>query len=102
MRSVVRRYEKAKAMPFATSSTTDADKLSQTMYAKALFTPEFFHARAEMGSDARDPILVVGLPRSGSTLIEQILSSHSQVKRHDGIAGHHDHRAQARRAQKEK
>jgi tetratricopeptide (TPR) repeat protein len=47
---------------------------------KALFTPSFFAERAGTGSAARDPIFIVGLPRSGSTLIEQILSSHSQVE----------------------
>ena len=47
---------------------------------KAVFTPAFFAARQGAGSDAPDPIFIVGLPRSGSTLIEQILSSHSQVE----------------------
>ena len=42
-------------------------------------TPELFAARRGTGSPRRDPIFIVGLPRSGSTLIEQILSSHSQV-----------------------
>jgi len=46
----------------------------------AHYTGDFFAARAGMGSPARDPIFVVGLPRAGSTLIEQILSSHSQVE----------------------
>jgi predicted Zn-dependent protease len=46
----------------------------------ALFTPEFFAARAGAGVEAADPIFVVGLPRSGSTLIEQILASHSQIE----------------------
>ncbi len=46
---------------------------------EALFTPEFFAARPG-GDPARDPIFVVGLPRSGSTLIEQILASHSRVE----------------------
>ncbi|MEO8454551.1 MAG: sulfotransferase [Sphingomicrobium sp.] len=32
------------------------------------------------GCEARDPIFIVGMPRAGSTLIEQILSSHSQVE----------------------
>jgi tetratricopeptide (TPR) repeat protein len=48
--------------------------------AKALFVREFFAARAGMGCPARDPIFVVGLPRSGSTLVEQILASHPQVE----------------------
>ena len=39
----------------------------------------FFAEREDWGSDARDPIFVLGLPRAGSTLIEQILSSHSQI-----------------------
>ena len=47
---------------------------------KALFTPAFFAAREGSGSPAPDPIFVVGLPRSGSTLVEQILSSHSKVE----------------------
>ena len=42
-------------------------------------TEELFARRAGLGCDAADPIFVVGLPRSGSTLIEQILSSHSAV-----------------------
>jgi tetratricopeptide (TPR) repeat protein len=47
---------------------------------KAVCTAEFFAARSGFGSDNRAPILIVGLPRSGSTLIEQILASHSQVE----------------------
>ena len=47
---------------------------------KKLFTREFFAARAGLGCPAPDPIFVVGLPRAGSTLIEQILATHSQVE----------------------
>jgi len=47
---------------------------------KALYTREFFAQRAGWGCQARDPIFIVGLPRSGSTLVEQILASHSQVE----------------------
>ena len=46
----------------------------------ALFTPEFFAERAGQGRDTRDPIFILGMPRAGSTLVEQILSSHSQVE----------------------
>jgi predicted Zn-dependent protease len=46
----------------------------------ALFTPEFFAGRAGQGDPASDPIFIVGLPRSGSTLVEQILATHSQVE----------------------
>ena len=59
----------------------DADwNTEQMRRAKALFTPEFFAARAGQGAGAPDPIFIVGLPRSGSTLLEQILSSHPQVE----------------------
>ena len=42
-------------------------------------TEELFARRTGLGHPAPDPIFVVGLPRAGSTLLEQILSSHSQV-----------------------
>lgn len=47
---------------------------------KATFTDDFFSARGAWGGAARDPIFIVGLPRSGSTLLEQILASHSEVE----------------------
>ncbi len=47
---------------------------------RRFFTREFFAERAGWGCDAPDPVFVIGLPRSGSTLIEQILASHSQVE----------------------
>ncbi len=47
---------------------------------KRVFTPEFFAARAGWGCPAPDPIFVLGMPRAGSTLLEQMLSSHSQVE----------------------
>jgi tetratricopeptide (TPR) repeat protein len=45
-----------------------------------LFTAPFFAQRAGAGSPAPDPIFIVGLPRAGSTLVEQILSSHPLVE----------------------
>ena len=47
---------------------------------KALFTNEFFAAKKEFGTPDRSPIFIVGMPRAGSTLLEQILASHSSVE----------------------
>jgi len=47
---------------------------------KSIFTVEFFAERAGHGCLAPDPIFIVGLPRAGSTLVEQILASHSEVE----------------------
>jgi len=44
------------------------------------FTPDFLVARRGAGCDRPDPIFIVGLPRAGSTLLEQILASHSLVE----------------------
>ena len=44
------------------------------------FSSAFFAATANAGYPARDPIFIVSLPRSGSTLVEQILASHSAVE----------------------
>jgi|SRR5579871_3179420 len=43
-------------------------------------TQEFFAARSGAGCERSDPIFIVGLPRAGSTLLEQILASHSRVE----------------------
>lgn len=59
----------------------DADEnAAHVRRSKALFTGAFFAARAGGGDPASDPIFIIGLPRSGSTLVEQILASHSQVE----------------------
>lgn len=48
--------------------------------AERTFTRSFFADKANAGYPSRDPIFIVSLPRSGSTLIEQILSSHSAIE----------------------
>lgn len=59
----------------------DADEnTAQVQRSKAVLTREFFLSREGSGVPAADPIFIVGLPRSGSTLLEQILASHSQVE----------------------
>lgn len=59
----------------------DADTLERNLRRQITScTREFLASRAPCGSDRADPIFVVGLPRAGSTLVEQILASHSLVE----------------------
>ena len=51
-----------------------------TRLQKEICTPELFVRHRGSGAPQPDPIFIVGLPRSGSTLIEQILASHSVVE----------------------
>ncbi|MFZ5670732.1 MAG: sulfotransferase [Pseudomonadota bacterium] len=63
------------------AATYDAEATSaHVARSRAILTRDFFAARQDWGCPAPDPIFVVGLPRSGSTLIEQILASHSAVE----------------------
>ena len=58
----------------------DADRMTAEMDAqKRVCTSELFESKANVGSRVRDPIFILGLPRAGSTLLEQILASHSQI-----------------------
>ena len=57
-----------------------SDMSRQVDRAVSQFTPAFFEARQGAGCDGPDPIFILGMPRAGSTLIEQILASHSQVE----------------------
>ena len=72
-------YSKANALRLE-GQPYDSVKLTRTVdRCIARFTAEAF-AEREGGCGAPDPIFIVGLPRAGSTLIEQILSSHSQIE----------------------
>ncbi|HLY52327.1 MAG TPA: sulfotransferase [Steroidobacteraceae bacterium] len=64
-----------KSLPYCAQENSDFVRRS-----RGLFTREFFAARRGSGCAARDPIFILGLPRAGSTLIEQILASHSRVE----------------------
>ena len=73
-------YDKANALR-RTAIDYEADEVTALKQRlKAFFTAEFFRKRQGQGCPAPDPIFIVGLPRAGSTLIEQILASHSAVE----------------------
>lgn len=55
------------------------DELDGMREIKRLFSPSFIQSRSGAGFASDVPIFVVGMPRSGTTLIEQILASHPQV-----------------------
>jgi tetratricopeptide (TPR) repeat protein len=57
-----------------------AETSAQVKRSSAFFTRQFMGSRAHLGDPAFDPIFIVGLPRAGSTLIEQILASHSLIE----------------------
>lgn len=73
-------YSKGNALRRAGIHYSADETTAQTQRSRALFTAEFFAQRRGYGHPSKAPIFVVGLPRSGSTLIEQILSSHSLVE----------------------
>jgi predicted Zn-dependent protease len=75
-----RHYAQGNAIRHGQLRYSAEDTSARVRHIRQRYTREFFDARASAGSGARDPIFIVGLPRSGSTLIEQILSSHSQVE----------------------
>ena len=75
-----RQYAEGNRLRRATSGY-DAGTISGLVQrSRATFTREFFAERAGWGSTAPDPIFIIGLPRSGSTLVEQILASHPAVE----------------------
>jgi hypothetical protein len=49
-------------------------------FVQRIYTREFMQSREGWGDPSPDPIFILGMPRSGSTLIEQILSSHSSIE----------------------
>jgi tetratricopeptide (TPR) repeat protein len=56
------------------------ENTAQVQRTAAFFSPAFFQQREGWGCPDASPIFIVGLPRSGSTLVEQILASHSAVE----------------------
>jgi predicted Zn-dependent protease len=73
-------YARGNALRRAQLPYDAEDNGARVRRATQLYTRDFFAERAGWGDPAPDPIFIVGLPRAGSTLLEQILSSHSQVE----------------------
>jgi tetratricopeptide (TPR) repeat protein len=75
-----RYYERGNAFK-KSESRFDVGAMERNLQLQAgLCTREFLTARSRGGCDRPDPIFIVGLPRAGSTLLEQILASHSQIE----------------------
>ena len=80
-------YKNGNALKNQSSHYSQTNVSEQVAAHKAVFTKDFFTTHQNIGDQAADPIFIVGLPRAGSTLLEQILASHSQV---DGTMELHD------------
>jgi tetratricopeptide (TPR) repeat protein len=75
-----RYYERGNSLKRSESRFRMEPIERNTRLQKEICTREFFASRADVGAQSLEPIFIVGLPRSGSTLLEQILASHSQVE----------------------
>jgi tetratricopeptide (TPR) repeat protein len=75
-----RYYERGNGLKKSESRYQAAFTEGNTRLQRVVCTGEFFAARKGVGCDRPDPIFIVGLPRAGSTLLEQILASHSRVE----------------------
>lgn len=73
-------YDKANALRQSQIIYDEEDATERLDRPRKVFTRALFEERKGQGCPAPDPIFVVGLPRAGSTLIEQILSSHSKIE----------------------
>lgn len=75
-----RHYAAGNAIRAAQLGYDAADTSAIVDAAITTCTADFFAARAEAGDPAPDPIFILGMPRAGSTLVEQILASHSAIE----------------------
>ena len=75
-----KNYKQGNALKLARTGY-DADAMTRELRRiEEICSADLFDKQANHGYQACDPIFIVGLPRAGSTLLEQILSSHSQIE----------------------
>jgi len=77
--SAFENYDQGNALKRQQTRYTTEQMHEEFAAQKTFFSPDIIAAQSDKGCTAPDPIFIVGLPRAGSTLIEQILASHSQV-----------------------
>lgn len=75
-----RHYEQGNAIGQQRSNYDEDETSIRRERTQTVFTRDTFERRKGQGCLAPDPIFILGMPRAGSTLLEQILSSHSQVE----------------------
>jgi tetratricopeptide (TPR) repeat protein len=73
-------YDRANAICRGLSSHSPEALSAEVTTSVNLFSRRFFEERAGWGTSSNDPIFVLGMPRAGSTLIEQILASHPEIE----------------------
>jgi tetratricopeptide (TPR) repeat protein len=73
------RLSRANALKRATIAYDEAAALGELEHLEALFTPEPMGLDLEPAATSDAPVFIVGMPRSGTTLVEQILASHPRV-----------------------
>lgn len=75
----MRHFDEADAIRRSLSGFDPREFTAQVDWMIANFTPELIAWAGELGSDDATPIVIMGMPRSGTTLVEQIVSAHPSV-----------------------
>lgn len=78
--SAAARFDEANKLGHATAPAQASYLASTVELVREVFTTEFFEERQGQGDPRSDPIFIVGMPRAGSTLVEQILASHPLIE----------------------
>ena len=78
-RQAIWHFDQANAIKRRTAPFVGPERAEHVDRLVARYTPDFFAANEAFGVRDQTPLLILGIPRSGTTLVEQILSSHPAV-----------------------